>query len=313
MTLREDDLRQRALRLHDLPPLLDGEEDPNGLPHELLGPVEVPFPPDGHALELPRAGRIGRRPGLVEQVVRRVEGLRSLCEASPAKQDRPADARRPRAGRETAARVCERGAGGEELLRLRDVEPRMRGRGQIRQCEALQVGSVGGSGELERLTRVQLDARDVSLPPADRAQQREHLVPCVAGSLGEQLVRLQAESAGGRHVRVPVEDDLGELGEGQPLAGALPGLPGQLRTSSISTDAAGSSHSRHAARAAWNLRCRLGSSSIERSSSRRAVRLASRARARQPARSSASAASARRSAGTWPSSSASSAAARSRW
>ena len=50
------------------------------------------------------------------------------------------------------------------------------------------------------------------------------------------------------------------------------------RTSSISTDAAGGSHSRHAARATWNLRCRLGSSSIERSSSRRAVRFASRAK-----------------------------------
>ena len=92
MTLREDDLRQRALRLHDLPPLLDGEEHADGLPHELLGLVEVALLPDGDALELPRAGRIGRRPGLVEQVVRRVEGLRRLCEASSAKQNRPADA-----------------------------------------------------------------------------------------------------------------------------------------------------------------------------------------------------------------------------
>ena len=130
----------------------------------------------------------------------------------------------------------------------------MRGRGQIGQCEALQVGSVGGSGELERLTRVQLDARDVSLPPADRAQQREHLVPCVAGSLGEQLVRLQAEFGGRSTSAFRLRTISASWVRASPSQVRSPASRASSRTSSISTDAAGSSHSRHAARAAWNLR-----------------------------------------------------------
>ena len=84
------------------------------------------------------------------------------------------------------------------------------------------------------------------------------------------------------------------------------------RTASISTDTAGKSAIRHAATAAWCRRFNVGSSSVARRSSRRAVWFASRASARPPAASSAAAASEASSGGPTPSSSAVSDAARSR-
>ncbi len=100
----------------------------------------------------------------------------------------------------------------------------MGGRRELREGEALEIGAPRLARDHDGLARVALDRGEVALPPADAAQEREHLVPCVSGRVGEQVVRLLAEPAGGRHVGVQVQDDLRQLGEREALDRALAGL-----------------------------------------------------------------------------------------
>ena len=99
-----------------------------------------PAPPEGDPFELSRTGGVGHGPRLVEEVVRRAEREPGLVEQPAPKQDRPADAARPRLSGEAAGLLGELGRLGEDLLRLGDVEPRVVRRRDLDESEALEVG-----------------------------------------------------------------------------------------------------------------------------------------------------------------------------
>ena len=99
---------------------------------------------------------------------------------------------------------------------------------QLDEREALEVGAVCGARELERLARVELDARQVPLPPARLAQERQHLVARVPRRACEKLECLLAEATCRGDVGVAVQHDLGELGQRAALDRPFACLAGEV-------------------------------------------------------------------------------------
>ena len=141
---------------------------------------------------------------------------------------RPANARDPGGRRDASARLGELRRLGEQLLGAREVEARGVRVSQLDEREALEVGAVCGARDLERLARVELDARQVPLPPARLAQERQHLVARVPRRVCEQLECLLAEATCRGDVGVAVQHDLGELGQRAALDRPFACLAGEV-------------------------------------------------------------------------------------
>ena len=251
VALRQDELGERPLRLDHLRALLQREERADRLADDLLGAVGVPALPDGQALELLRPPRVGRRADLVEQLARRTELALRVVEAAPAQVDRAPDAGDPRGGRQAAARHRQPGRGLERGVGARELQTREMRRGDLAQRKALEVGAAGLPRDLERFRRVPLDALEVSLPPADARQQRQRLGARVAGRVGQSSSSASSASVRARSTSAfRLRSISASWVRARPSIVRSPAACARERTSSISTDAAGSSHSRHAALAA---------------------------------------------------------------